>query len=363
MQVFPGSDVHVGLDEADLSDCARCAARFPGLSHSDCFVQHLSRCKALVSKHGRRTALWGDMLLHHREMVEDIPADGTVIYDWHYRANVSDESVVFFKKHGFEVVGCPALMCYPNMILPGADRYTNIARFAEIARTHDIRGINTTIWIPTRYMSDVLWPGIAYAAGQAWAGSHWDESAFYRGFARDFFGLSESDDFGQIWNDLASLDWPLARFRMSCWFDEPTLFEARCEAAGAAGDIARAYLIELERVRGALGDLGRGVTRNRVAWDAIEQSAAVLAFTLEHFLASASVHHEGRLNDDLIRAIEADCVKAIEWIEADWNRNRFADDPDKADPSGTDQHLLHRFRQMHAYHVRLLKDSSSTQRP
>ena len=130
------------------------------------------------------------MLLHHRDIIDRIPTAGTLIYDWHYRADVSDESVKFFKEHGFEVVGCPALVCAPHMILPSDQNYTNIRRFAEIARAQDILGIDTTIWIPTRYLSDALWPGIAYAAVHSWARSNWDEPAFYRSFMHELLWLT-----------------------------------------------------------------------------------------------------------------------------------------------------------------------------
>ena len=35
---FPYPELHIGCDEVDLTTCARCAARFPGVSHADWFV-------------------------------------------------------------------------------------------------------------------------------------------------------------------------------------------------------------------------------------------------------------------------------------------------------------------------------------
>ncbi|MCP4246511.1 MAG: family 20 glycosylhydrolase [bacterium] len=356
-QAFPWPEIHVGCDEVDLTTCGRCAVEFPGLSHPEWFLRHLLRCRDLVGQRGRRLGMWGDMLLRHREIVGRLPTEGTVIYDWHYQPDVSGDSVAFFKERGFEVIACPALMCYPRMILPSADNYENIRRFAEIARTQDILGVDTTVWIPTRYLSDVLWPGIAYAAGQAWSGSNWDESAFYRSLADDFFGSNDGDAFAEAWKGLAAIDWRLQQFRLSCWSDGPGLAEAKRAAEGDAGDQARRYLHELQQVIRTLADLRDGIGKNRIAYQSIEQSAGALTYVLEHFLATSRVRRGGQWNIDFVGELDRRCVEAIKWIQADWDRNRFADDPGQADPDKTGQHLLHAFQQMHAYHERLLADS------
>jgi hypothetical protein len=352
--IFPYPETHIGCDEVDMTECKRCDTRYPGLSHSEWFLKHLLRCRDLVARHDRRTALWGDMLLRHRDIVDRIPTDNTIIYDWHYRPSVSGDSVAFFKSRGFEVVACPALMCYPHMILPALDSHENIRRFTALARTHDIVGVNTTIWIPTRYMSDVLWPGIGWAATHAWSGRQFDDAAFYRRFMRDFFDSPDGDAFAVAWQDLTRIDWPLQQVRTSCWFDEKSLAAARKEAAGPAGDHARRHLADLRRTRDALARLRGTIRCNRVAWDAIEQSAAILACVLEHFLAATDLVPDGQRNKDRIRKLDECCVQAIRWLEADWDRNRFADDPYKADLNRTDQHLLDRFRRMHAFHEQFL---------
>jgi len=354
---FPHPVLHIGCDEVDMTTCARCEARFPGISHSEWFLQHLLRCRELVADCDRQTALWGDMLLQHRDMVERIPRTGTVIYDWHYKPDVSEDSVLFFKRKGFEVVACPALMCYPHMILPSESRFENIRRFADIARTHDARGLNTTIWIPTRYMSDVLWPGIAYAAAYSWAGSHWDEGAFYRGFAKVQFDSSQGDALAEVWHDLCRIEWPLKTFKTSCWIDNETLEEARQQAGGKLGTAAKQHLSRLVHIRGRFERIRADINRNHVTWDAIEHSADILAYTLQHFLASAELRRDGRLNEKLLRKLDSGCIQAIEWIEGDWDRNRFVDDPYKADLNRTGQHMLHRFRQMHAFHERCLSEA------
>src|SRR5438045_1719287 len=125
-ELFDSPVIHIGCDEVDMTSCARCAAAFPGISRTDWFRQHVLRCRDLVAKHGRKAAVWGDMLLKDRQILDGVDPKSLIIYDWEYHADVTGESSRFFSGRGFEVVACPALMCYPHIILPDSHDYSNI---------------------------------------------------------------------------------------------------------------------------------------------------------------------------------------------------------------------------------------------
>lgn len=359
--IFPYPVIHIGCDEVDMTRCGRCAAAFPDISSADWFTRHLQHCRAIAARHDRRVAVWGDMLLKQPEILDGVSPDDFVIYDWHYQPKVSDKSVMLFTKKGFDVVGCPALMCHPHMVLPSSRNHANIRRFAEIAREHDLLGLDTTIWIPTRYLSDALWTGVAYAAAQSWTSGRCDDAALYSAFARDFFGLPRGNAFAETYGQIGAVDWNLDRFTLSCWIDDDSLAEARREATGELRSEARRYRAILESSADVLANLRDDVTDNRIAWQALEHSVTIMAYTIEHFLAAADSGEGIPFEQDRLQRLDASCVKAIGWIEADWDRNRFGDDPGKADIHKTGQHLLHRFRQMHTYHVRLLANGADEQ--
>lgn len=361
-QLFPYPETHVGCDEVEMTMCARCDAEFPGISPSDWFRKHLLRCVALASQGGRKVSMWGDMLLHHRDIVEGLPVKDIVVYDWHYTRTVSPDTAAFFREHGFEVMACPALMCHPRMIVPDDEQYENIGRFAKIARDQDLLGLDTTIWLPTRYMSDAIWPGIAYAAAHAWSGSNWNEAGFYRGFVQDFFGSPEGAAFGEQWKDLYTMNWWLRDFYPSCWMDEDSLAQACEQVEHRRGDV-RGYTERLERIQKALAGLAGSVKANAVAWQAIEHSAAIRAYTMRHLLAAPQVRQDGQWNKDVVKALDDACVECLAWVEADWDRNRFADDPNKDGAFLNTQHLLYRFRQMHSFHQRILSRPTERKHP
>lgn len=352
---FPHPVIHVGCDEVDMTSCRRCEKKFPGISKSDWFAKHLLRCRKLVEKHNRKMALWGDMLLHYKEIADKIPVEDTIIFDWHYHKDVSAETSAFFAKKGFQVVGCPALVCYPHMILPDEENYFNIRKFAQFARENDLYGLDTTIWLPMRYMSDVLWTGIAFAAVQSWAGSNWDEAAFCSDFMHDFFASSDGPAFKKVWNDQRQVKWRVNDIYKGLWIDKKSLEEAR-KFALKKGKLVRSNLEKLSNIRRQLTEIGTSVSENHLAWEVMEQSTAILSYTMEHLLASKDIYSGGKWNKELVRQLDKSCLQAVAWIEKDWDRNRFADDLGKDGIYYPEQHLLYRLKMTHRFHQKILNE-------
>ena len=136
------------------------------------------------------------------------------IYDWHYEEDLRGESWRFFKEKGFDVVACPALFCYPHMGLPARRNFENIRMLSHIARQNDLAGLNTTIWVPSRYLSDIIWQGIAYAAELSWGSSHFNEESFCLHFMWNFYGSKEGRAFYKAWKDLTSIAWHRNEFNL-----------------------------------------------------------------------------------------------------------------------------------------------------
>jgi len=352
---FPNELLHIGCDEVDMTACERCEAKFGDISKAEWFRGHLLRCREIAARHGRKIALWGDMLLKDPDILEEFPREGVVIYDWHYLPDVAPDSVDFFLDRGFEVTACPALVCSPHMIHPDAHNYENIRRFSAIARDKDVVGVNTTIWLPQRYMSDVLWPGIGFAGAHAWGGSSLKDDPFMPLdlVFRDEFGGKDGPAFEAAWKDLSDIIWHRSEFLTSCWVDEASLADAK-KLLAERGEEIRADRARVRAVLSTLTRLGREVRRNREAWNTLQRSAAVLDYTLEHLQAAPEVQTDKGWNLDRIRALDEGCRRALGWIEEDWDRNRYADDPNKDGRFQPIQHLFHRFSQMHAFHTSLL---------
>ena len=115
-------------------------------------------------------------------------------------------------------------------------------------------------------------------------------------------------------------------------------------------------MARLAEIETGMNKIGKGIEKNAVEWQAIEQSIALLKYTLEHLIASAKVKQGSFWNKDLVMKLDEACIEAITWIEEDWDRNRYPDDPNKNGVYLKNQHLLFRFKQMHDYHIQILEE-------
>jgi hypothetical protein len=77
---------------------------------------------------------------------------------------------------------------------------------------------------------------------------------------------------------------------------------------------------------------------------------------MEHLLASCDVYTDGKWDKERVRALDQFCVQAINWIETDWDRNRFADDLGKDGMFYPEQHLLYRLKMAHRFHQKILNE-------
>jgi hypothetical protein len=354
-ETFPSTFLHIGFDEVDMTECDRCNEAFPGIERPAWFLKHLLRCRDLAAARGRTTALWGDMLFSHPAILDGLDRRDLVIYDWNYKADVGDESLRFFKEKGFEVMACPSLMCAPHFLYPNEQNHANVRRFAAIAVEHDALGLNTTIWVPVRYMSDVLWPSVALAAVHSWSGSQWDENLFRTRFMREFFSPGHGEVIGQLWGEMAGVVWSMKDFFTACWADEDGLAKARALLEERGPEIQRKRA-DLARIERDLRRLSPEIRNNPEAWDAMLRSVAILAYALDRLAASREVRTGEHWDRTCLTRLEAGCVEALRWIEADWDRNRFPDDPNKEGIHLPAQHLLWRFRQMHQFHQTLARN-------
>ena len=375
-ELFPLTIIHVGLDEVKMEGCDRCAKKFPGISKKDWVLKHIERCVELAKKYDRKIAIWNDMPWRYgdeaeKEFVEEISPKDFVIMDWHYN-KAAERHRKIYKQKGFDVIGCPALSCLPSMLIQDPKRFENIQEFATVARENDLMGIDTTLWCPQYYMSDVLLTGLAFSGVQCWAGSNWDETAFYERFFNDFFGSTSGSDFEQVWKDLSNINWGSRMIWLSCWFGSQNTaheniyrndwlfnkkkFEVTRENAVRRQKEVREKIRKLNEIRNRLKEVGSSVTENKIAWQVIERSAAILQYSMEHFLASTEVYSDGKWDKEKVEALDKDCLKVIGWLEEDWDRNRFADDLGKDGiVLGSWGHVFYWFKQTHKVHQRILE--------
>lgn len=343
-ELFPSKYIHLGCDEAPFGRCQICLDYADKHSMDALAGEHARRVCELALSRGKTPMIWGDVLLQHRGSVNRIPAQ-TVICDWHYDAQVSPESVEFFKKSGLDVLCCPAIVWGSRMILPRMDTLDNVESFAEVALENTCIGLKTTAWIPQRYIADTLQFGLAYACELTWSGVVRNRAEFAQAFALSYFGIEHVDDVAQYILDAHHLSDKSFNRVTNLWEHAEDL----CKLT--TSDLQNAEFKGLESARTIASTLRAcrdRVTRNQSEYDALVLAASLGAHVKERDAALHRLVCDLRLAEELdgqgqrsearsrIQASISDFKLLTETeellrrdMEQCWDRWRYEDDPIK----------------------------------
>lgn len=200
------------------------------------YLSHIRRIHALAEEHGRRLAIWGDVVHAHPERIPELPRD-LLLLDWGYEAEADFDRVGAFARHGFECWVCPGTSSWNSLFPRTANAERNVARFAAAGRRHGATGLLNTDWGDFGHfnLQGCSWQGYAWGAQQAWSGDA-PTADFDRAFARLVFG-DASGECARLYRELgachdAGFPVPNASPLLVLWFEDvgPAPFTGRASA-------------------------------------------------------------------------------------------------------------------------------------
>ena len=153
------------------------------------YLRHILRVRELAAGYGRTIQIWGDILLNHPELIDEVPDDVTLL-DWHYDPADAYPSVKTFGEAGHRFWVCPGVGSW-NAIFPrlhGAN--TNIRNLVRDGVAGGAEGVLNTDWGDHGHYQPLglSWYGYAFGAAQGWAGGAMSDEAFDAAFGPVFFG-------------------------------------------------------------------------------------------------------------------------------------------------------------------------------
>jgi hypothetical protein len=188
--LFPSEFFHAGLDEVDLSGCARCRRRIARRGHWRLFADHVRALHDILASRGKRMVMWADHLEREPRMLGAIPKD-IVLAHWHYGSVNASGQFERSLDAGFEIVGASAMLRHGNVVTPAAAQMSNteamVAEGRRLAGKGMLGAVNTW-WTPRRIVRDAALPMAAYT-GHLLAGGQADRAAFLASYVRETFGL------------------------------------------------------------------------------------------------------------------------------------------------------------------------------
>jgi hypothetical protein len=189
LPAFSSRTLNAGCDETWDLGKGRSAQAAAEIGVGRVYLQHLLRLHAMARERGYRIQFWGDILLHHPELVPELPED-VILLDWHYEAQDEYPSVDVFAESGRPFWVCPGTSSW-NALFPRIENANgNIRNLARAGAERGAEGLLNTDWGDHGHYQPLgqCWYGYAYGAAQAWSGGQTDDGTFDARFGPLWFG-------------------------------------------------------------------------------------------------------------------------------------------------------------------------------
>lgn len=167
---FTSSEFNVGLDETIDLGPGRSAAACHAKGVGRVYLEFLQQVHGLVNARGKRMQFWADILLHHAELVPEVPQDAVAML-WGYEADHPFErETATLAEAGLPFTVCPGTSSWQSIGGRLDNMLANIASAAHWGAKRGARGLLVTDWGDRGHLQppSVSLPGFLVAADRAW---------------------------------------------------------------------------------------------------------------------------------------------------------------------------------------------------
>jgi hypothetical protein len=171
--------------------------------------------------------MWGDIMLHHPELIDEVPDDVTFL-DWHYDPEDAYPTTQIFGESGRPFWVCPGVGSW-NSIFPrlnGAN--VNIRNLVRDGVAAGAEGVLNTDWGDAGHYQalGLSWYGYVFGAVQGWTGGITSDDDFNTAFGPLFFGSDSETIMAAVHklagtNDLPGVHQANRSNTVLALFDEP----------------------------------------------------------------------------------------------------------------------------------------------
>ena len=281
---------HVGCDETFELGQGRSKAKAAEIGVDGLYLQHMKRLREILLPYGKRLMFWGDIALHHKDMIPKLPKD-YVVMNWTYGAATNYLARLEpFKTAGLDQWVCPGVSCW-NQIFPncGVAR-TNIAYFVRDGAAMGAQGMLNTAWDDDgENLTEYNWYGFVWSADCAWRPEKFDTARFNAAFARTFH-RADAPELTEAINLMSSLHDVLRAQRSSdATFWEDPFGGKRSVQGGKANERLR-QIVNVSAKALTLAEQGRPKARqNTASVDAMAFAARRWSFLARKFITADEV--------------------------------------------------------------------------
>src|SRR5437762_8152478 len=204
-ELFPGQFFHIGEDETFELGEGQSKEEAKAKGVGAVYFEHLNRVREVLRPYNRRLMFWGDIALHHPDLIGNVPKD-MIVMNWQYGA-VDDysRSIDPFKNAGLDQFVCPGAHTW-NQIFPNLDAASkNIINFVRDGQKAGAIGMMNTTWDDDgESLFEMAWHPIVLGAAASWQEGVVEIQQFDRDFDWAFF-RNDGDQFVKAERALGSV--------------------------------------------------------------------------------------------------------------------------------------------------------------
>lgn len=191
------------------------------------YLNHILRVRELAARYGRRIQVWGDILLHHPDLIGEVPDDVTLL-DWCYDPADEYPSVRVFARAGRRFWVCPGVGSWNSLFPRLYDANVNIRNLVRDGVAAGAEGMLNTDWGDGGHYQPLglSWYGYVFGAAQGWSGGTTSDADFEAAFGPLFFRRNHERILEAIHqlartNELPGVYHPNTSYTVLALFDEP----------------------------------------------------------------------------------------------------------------------------------------------
>lgn len=109
------------------------------------YVDFLKNIIAHIKKHGKTPMFWGDIVVHHPDLIQEIPKD-TIYLNWGYTADVTEDTTAIFANAEVPLYVCPGVSGWSRFANDITAATHNIRKMVSFAKKYNAYGILNTDW-------------------------------------------------------------------------------------------------------------------------------------------------------------------------------------------------------------------------
>ncbi|WP_439185092.1 family 20 glycosylhydrolase [Carboxylicivirga taeanensis] len=168
---FSSQYFNIGCDETVELGVGKSKELCRKIGKGRVYLDFVRALKQEVDQYDRITQFWGDIILHHPELIPELPKEMVALI-WGYEADYPfDKNCPKFKAAGLDYYVCPGTSTWNSIIGRNKNAFANLENAAINGKQHGAKGFLNTNWGDQGHWQplSVCYPALLYGAALSWS--------------------------------------------------------------------------------------------------------------------------------------------------------------------------------------------------